>query len=126
MRAALSAVAAHSAASLKAIFVVGGGAAGLSAALVLGRARQRTLVIDAGAQSNLAAEGIGGLLGQDGRSPAAVYAAERATARRRRAPGRARGRWFWSGAGRRRWRARAAGRTGDRHGGPVSGAAGHR
>ena len=77
MRAALSAVAAHSAASLKAIFVVGGGAAGLSAALVLGRARQRTLVIDAGAQSNVAAEGIGGLLGQDGRSPAAVYAAER-------------------------------------------------
>jgi thioredoxin reductase len=57
--------------------VVGGGAAGLSAALVLGRARQRTLVIDAGAQSNLAAEGIGGLLGQDGRSPAAFYAAGR-------------------------------------------------
>jgi thioredoxin reductase len=57
--------------------VVGGGAAGLSAALVLGRARQWTLVIDAGAQSNLAAEGIGGLLGQDGRSPAAFYAAGR-------------------------------------------------
>jgi FtsX-like permease family/FAD binding domain len=57
--------------------VVGGGAAGLSAALVLGRARQRTLVIDAGAQSHLAAEGIGGLVGQDGRSPAACYAAGR-------------------------------------------------
>jgi thioredoxin reductase len=57
--------------------VVGGGAAGLSAALVLGRAPQRTLVIDAGAQRNLSAEGIGGLLGHDGRSPAAFYAAGR-------------------------------------------------
>jgi thioredoxin reductase len=57
--------------------VVGAGAAGLSAALVLGRARRRTLVIDAGEQSNRAAHGIGGLLGQDGRSPDAFYAAGR-------------------------------------------------
>ena len=57
--------------------VVGGGAAGLSAALVLGRARQRTLVIDAGGQSNRDADGIGGLLGHDGRSPADFYAAGR-------------------------------------------------
>ena len=57
--------------------VVGAGAAGLSAALVLGRARQRTLVVDAGGQSNLAAHGIGGMLGHDGRSPAAFYAAGR-------------------------------------------------
>lgn len=54
--------------------VVGGGAAGLSAGLVLGRARRRTLLIDAGAQSNLAAHGIGGLLGHDGRPPAELYA----------------------------------------------------
>lgn len=54
--------------------VVGGGAAGLSAALVLGRARRRTLVIDAGEQSNRAAHGIGGLLGHDGRPPADLYA----------------------------------------------------
>lgn len=54
--------------------VVGGGAAGLSAALVLGRARRHTLVIDAGQQSNLPAHGIGGLLGFDGRSPADLYA----------------------------------------------------
>ncbi|MCW2688585.1 MAG: pyridine nucleotide-disulfide oxidoreductase [Mycobacterium sp.] len=57
--------------------VVGGGAAGLSAALVLGRARRRTLVVDAGEQSNLAAHGIGGLLGQDGRPPAELYATGR-------------------------------------------------
>jgi thioredoxin reductase len=57
--------------------VVGAGAAGLSAALVLGRARQRTLVVDAGRQSNLPAHGIGGLLGQDGRAPEDFYAAGR-------------------------------------------------
>lgn len=53
--------------------IVGGGATGLSAGLVLGRARRRTLVVDAGAQSNLAAHGIGGLLGHDGRNPAELY-----------------------------------------------------
>jgi thioredoxin reductase len=53
--------------------IVGGGAAGLSAGLVLGRARRRTLLVDAGAQSNLAAHGIGGLLGHDGRNPAELY-----------------------------------------------------
>lgn len=58
--------------------VVGAGAAGLSAALVLGRARRRTLLVDAGGQSNLAAAGIGGLLGQDGTPPAVFYAAGRA------------------------------------------------
>ena len=57
--------------------VVGGGAAGLSAALVLGRARRRTLVIDAGNQSNRVAHGIGGLLGNDTRAPADFYAAGR-------------------------------------------------
>jgi thioredoxin reductase len=57
--------------------IVGGGAAGLSAGLVLGRARRRTLLVDAGEQSNLAAHGIGGLLGQDGRPPAELYAAGR-------------------------------------------------
>jgi thioredoxin reductase len=55
--------------------IVGGGAAGLSAGVVLGRARRRTLLVDAGEQSNLAAHGIGGLLGQDGRPPAELYAA---------------------------------------------------
>ncbi|MFA4928645.1 MAG: NAD(P)/FAD-dependent oxidoreductase [Patulibacter sp.] len=58
--------------------VVGGGAAGLSAALVLGRARRRTLVIDAGAPSNRVSHGIGGLLGHDTKKPADFYAEARA------------------------------------------------
>lgn len=57
--------------------IVGGGAAGLSAALVLGRARRTTLLIDSGRQSNLASHGVGGLLGHDGQPPAALYAAGR-------------------------------------------------
>lgn len=61
--------------------IVGGGAAGLSAALVLGRARRRILVVDAGGQSNLSAPGIGGLLGSDGVPPAQLYAAGRAELR---------------------------------------------
>jgi thioredoxin reductase len=58
--------------------VVGGAAAGLSAALVLGRARVRTLVVDAGKPSNRTAPAIGGLLGQDGTSPEQLYDAGRA------------------------------------------------
>ncbi len=54
--------------------VVGGAAAGLSAALVLGRARVDTLVVNAGEPSNRTATAIGGLLGQDGTSPAELYA----------------------------------------------------
>lgn len=57
--------------------VVGGGAAGLSAGLVLGRARRRALLLDVGGQSNRVAEGIGGLLGNDLRPPAEFYAAGR-------------------------------------------------
>src|SRR3954454_8188153 len=57
--------------------VVGGGAAGLSAGLVLGRARRRTLLVDAGQQSNLAAHGIGGVFGHDGRPPGELYEAGR-------------------------------------------------
>ena len=57
--------------------VVGAGAAGLSAALVLGRARQRTLVVDSELQSNRDAHGIGGLLGHDARPPAELYSAGR-------------------------------------------------
>ena len=58
--------------------VVGGGVAGLSAALVLGRARRRTLVLDRGEQSNRAAAHVGGLLGHDGTPPAELYELARA------------------------------------------------
>ena len=58
--------------------VVGGGAAGLNAALVLGRARRDVLLVDAGRQSNRPAHLIGGLLAQDGTSPAGLYVAAHA------------------------------------------------
>jgi len=45
--------------------IVGGGPAGLSTALVLGRARKRVLVIDDGRPANAVSQGVGGLLGQD-------------------------------------------------------------
>ncbi len=61
--------------------VVGAGAAGLSAALVLGRARRTTMVIDSDAPSNRAAPAIGGLLGYDRRPPDELYAAGRAELR---------------------------------------------
>ncbi|WNG88564.1 NAD(P)/FAD-dependent oxidoreductase [Mycobacterium sp. ITM-2016-00317] len=61
--------------------VVGAGAAGLSAALVLGRARRKTIVIDADDPSNRAAPVIGGLLGYDRRRPDELYAAGRAELR---------------------------------------------
>jgi thioredoxin reductase len=53
--------------------VVGGGVAGLSAAIVLGRARRRTLVLDRAGQSNRAAAHVGGLLGHDGTAPGVLY-----------------------------------------------------
>ncbi|WP_405609604.1 NAD(P)/FAD-dependent oxidoreductase [Streptomyces sp. NBC_00076] len=52
------------------VVVVGGGAAGLSAALVLGRARRRTLVVDAGEPRNAPAAHMQGYLTRDGMSPA--------------------------------------------------------
>ncbi len=54
--------------------VIGGGSAGLSAALMLGRARRRTLVIDAGAPRNRFAAHMHGVLGHDGVDPAELLA----------------------------------------------------
>jgi thioredoxin reductase len=51
--------------------IVGGGPAGLSAALVLGRARKRVMVLDTGTPANAAsANAIGGLLSQGRVTPA--------------------------------------------------------
>ncbi len=51
------------------VVVVGGGPAGLSAALVLGRACLKVLLCDAGPGRNAPAEGVHGFLGQDGTPP---------------------------------------------------------
>jgi thioredoxin reductase len=59
------------------VAVVGGGAAGLSAALVLGRARRRVAVVDAGAPRNAPAMHMHGFLSRDGMSPAELLAAGR-------------------------------------------------
>src|SRR5688572_19028395 len=56
------------------VAVIGGGAAGLSAALTLARSRRRTIVIDAGAPRNAPAEGVHGFLTRDGIPPAELLA----------------------------------------------------
>jgi thioredoxin reductase len=50
--------------------IIGGGPAGLSAALVLGRARKRVLVVDDERPANAVSQGVGGLLGHDRVKPA--------------------------------------------------------
>lgn len=60
------------------VVIVGGGAAGLSAALVLGRARRRVAVIDAGKPRNALAAHMQGYLSRDGMPPAELLAAGRA------------------------------------------------
>ncbi|GED99228.1 oxidoreductase [Gordonia crocea] len=58
--------------------IVGGSAAGLSAALLLGRARRRVLVVDDGTPRNRFADHMHGVLGWEGESPAALLARGRA------------------------------------------------
>lgn len=52
------------------VVVIGGGAAGLSGALMLARSRRSVVVIDGGEPRNAPAEGVHGLLGLDGTPPA--------------------------------------------------------
>lgn len=51
------------------VIVIGGGAAGLSAATALGRSRRSVLVIDAGRPRNLPAAGVHNILSRDGIAP---------------------------------------------------------
>jgi thioredoxin reductase len=60
------------------VLIVGGGAAGLSAALVLGRARRRVVIIDGGAPRNAPAAHMQGYLSRDGMPPTELLATGRA------------------------------------------------
>lgn len=63
------------------VVVVGGGAAGLSGALMLARARRSVAVIDAGAPRNAPAAGVHGLLARAGTPPAELLQRGRAEVR---------------------------------------------
>src|SRR3954471_24042780 len=58
--------------------IVGAGPAGLNAALVLGRARRRVLVLDSARPRNYATHEMHGVLGHDGLDPADLRARGRA------------------------------------------------
>lgn len=60
------------------VVIVGGSAAGLSAALVLTRARRRVAVVDSGAPRNAPAAHMQGYLSRDGMPPSELVAAGRA------------------------------------------------
>jgi len=62
------------------VAVIGGGPAGLAAAIALGRSRRSTLVIDAGEPRNAPAEGAHNVLGLEGIAPAELSARGRAEA----------------------------------------------
>src|SRR5690606_13020118 len=62
------------------VIIIGGSAAGLSAAQALGRSLRCTLVIDAGQPRNRYADRVPNVLGHDGRTPAELYALGRAEA----------------------------------------------
>ena len=63
------------------VVVIGGGAAGLSGALMLARSRRSVLVIDAGAPRNAPAGAVHGLLARDGTPPAELLDRGRAEVR---------------------------------------------
>jgi thioredoxin reductase len=63
------------------VIVVGGGAAGLSGGLYLGRARRRVVVVDSGEQRNAGAAGIHGFLTRDAMPPGEFLETARAEVR---------------------------------------------
>src|SRR4051812_46155282 len=64
------------------VIIIGGGPAGLSAALMLGRCRRSVLVVDAEEPRNGASRALHGYLTQDGVNPWALRAKGRANALR--------------------------------------------
>lgn len=64
------------------VIIVGAGSGGLSAALMLGRARRRVLVVDGGAPRNGVAAHMHGVLGRDGWSPLELVTTGRAEVER--------------------------------------------
>jgi len=60
------------------VLIIGGGAAGLSAALMLSRVRRRVLVVDSGSPHNAPAAAVHGFLSRDGTPPAELLAVGRA------------------------------------------------
>ncbi|MCC3770800.1 NAD(P)/FAD-dependent oxidoreductase [Streptomyces sp. UNOC14_S4] len=64
------------------VVIIGGGAGGLNAALVLARARRRVLVIDSGKPRNAPAREMHGFLSRDGMPPAELLATGRAEVER--------------------------------------------
>ncbi len=64
------------------VIIVGGGPAGLSAALLLGRARRRTVVCDAGMPRNRTSHALHGFLSRDGIPPAELLRTGRDEIRR--------------------------------------------
>jgi thioredoxin reductase len=63
------------------VIVIGGGAAGLSAAVALGRSRRSVLVIDAGEPRNAPADGVHNFLSREGTPPGDLLEAGRAEVR---------------------------------------------
>ncbi|MFE3541920.1 NAD(P)/FAD-dependent oxidoreductase [Nocardia sp. NPDC059177] len=63
------------------VVVIGGGAAGLNAALMLARSRRSVLVIDAGSPRNAPADGVHGLLAREGMPPLELLERGRAEVR---------------------------------------------
>src|SRR5947209_19369622 len=59
------------------VVVVGGGVAGLSAAMMLGRSRRRVVVVDAGEPRNAPSAHLQGFLSRDGMDPAELLSTAR-------------------------------------------------
>ena len=68
--------------SIADVLIIGGGAAGLSAAQMLGRSRRSIIVIDSGDPRNSPAEGVHGFLSRDGIKPSELLAIGRSEAER--------------------------------------------